>query len=115
MALEAAALAVAAGTLVVEIGRGRVQHVGSTVGVVLTFLALAALLGAAARALARRRRWGRAPLAMWQLLQGLVGVSQFAANPLVSVLLVAAAVVVLVGLFTPASLAATDGGEAAVG
>ena len=104
---EAAALAVGGGVLVLEVLRGRAEYVGSTLGIALFAWALAALLAGAARALARGRRWGRGPVLTWQVLQGAVGFLQLPGMPWFAGALVGSALVVVVGLLAPASIAAT--------
>ena len=67
--------------------------------------------GAAARALADGRRWGRAPVITWQLLQLAVAVPGLRSDsPLVSAALLLASVVVLVGIFLPAVVRHTSTG-----
>ncbi len=78
-----------------------------TLAVVL--LGLAFLIGAAAWALWQGRRWGRGPVVTWQLLLLVIGVSRVGADAWwATVLPAVAAVVVLVGVLTPASRRATD-------
>lgn len=104
---EAAALAVGGGVLVLDVLRGRAEYVGSTLGIALFAWALAALLAGAARALARGRRWGRGPVMTWQVLQGAVGFLQLPGMPWFAAALIGSALLVLVGLLAPASIAAT--------
>jgi hypothetical protein len=106
---EAAALAVGGGVLVLDVLRGRAEYLGSTLGIALFAWVLAALLGGAARALARGRRWGRGPVLTWQVLQGAVGFLQLPGLPWFAGALVASALLVVVGLLAPASIAATAG------
>lgn len=73
--LEAVAMVVFAGAVVVELVGGRSGSTGVSVFVVLFFLGLAALLVGSGRALWRGRRRGRSPIAGWQIFQGILGVS----------------------------------------
>lgn len=113
LGLEALALLAVAAFAVRAFVAGQAQSVGLTIGVVVLAVGVAALLGAAARALAEGRRWGRAPALTWQLLQLAVAVPGLRSDsPLVSTALVLASVVVLVGLFLPAVVRHTStGGE----
>jgi hypothetical protein len=106
--VEVAALAAAAGVLVVAVVAGNVSEVAGTLGIAVFLLGLAALLGGAVRALAHGRRWGRGPVVTWQLLQGAIGATQLGTAPLVGGALLGLAVVALVGLLAPASVAATS-------
>lgn len=106
---EAAALAVGGGVLVLDVVRGRAEYLGSTLGIAVFAWVLAALLAGAARALARGRRWGRGPVLTWQVLQGAVGFLQLPGLPWFACALVASALLVVVGLLAPASIAATAG------
>lgn len=114
LVLEGLALIAVAGLAVRGLVAGQAQSVGLTVGVVVLALGVATLLGAAARALAAGRRWGRAPALTWQLLQLAVAVPgvRSGSQPLVPTALLVASVVVLVGLFLPAVVRHTSvGGE----
>ncbi|HWK92650.1 MAG TPA: hypothetical protein VNR17_10370 [Luteimicrobium sp.] len=106
--LEALGLAVGAVVVLVELARGRSDAVGTSVALVVLALALAALLGAAGRALHGGARWARAPIATWQILQGLVGVTwwQETRSPWAGVL-VLVSVVLLVLLMVPSVVALT--------
>lgn len=105
--LEAAALAVGGGVLVLDVARGRVEYVGSTLGIALFAWVLAALLAGAARALARGRRWARGPVLTWQVLQGAVGFLQLPGMPWFAGALIGSALMVVVSLLAPASIEAT--------
>lgn len=107
---EALALLAAGVAFVAGVAVGRAQFAGQTLATAVFAVGLAALLVAAARGLARGRRWARAPVLTWQLLQGAVGATQFGAAPAIGALLVAAALAVIVGLLAPASVAATTAG-----
>lgn len=106
--VEVVALAAAAGALVVDVVAGNASEVAGTLGIAVFLLGLAALLGGATRALAHGRRWGRGPVVTWQLLQGAIGATQLAGAPLVGGALLGLAVVALLGLLAPASVAATS-------
>lgn len=105
--LEVAALAVGGGVLVLDVVRGRVEYVGSTLGIALFAWVLAALLAGAARALARGRRWARGPVLTWQVLQGAVGFLQLPGMPWFAGALIGSALMVVVSLLAPASIEAT--------
>jgi len=106
--LEALGLAVGAVVVVVELARGDSDAVGTSVALVVLALALAALLGAAGRALHGGARWGRAPIATWQILQALVGFTwwQETRSPWAG-LLVLVSVALLVLLMVPSVVALT--------
>lgn len=73
---------------------------------------------ACARGLLQGRRWARAPVITWQLLQSFAlvrpALGEGLATPLVAgaVVLLAAAVVAVVGLFLPPVMRATSGTQA---
>lgn len=100
--IEAVLLVGAAGMVGVELVRGASHSVAVSLFLVLFFLGLAALLVGSCRALWAGRHGGRAPIVVWQIMQGLVGVSLLTAGALWAVLaglgllLVAAAVLVAV-------------------
>jgi hypothetical protein len=78
----------------------------------LFFLVYAAGLGACAWALWRLRSWARAPVVVAQLIQVFVAASFWGGGTTwVAVVLAAVAVVVLVGLLHPRSLAALSAPE----
>lgn len=106
--LEALGLAVGAVVVLVELVRGSSDAVGTSIALVVLALALAALLGAAGRALHGGARWARAPIATWQILQGLVGVTwwQETRSPWAG-LLVLLSVVLFVLLMVPGVVALT--------
>jgi hypothetical protein len=75
------------------------------------FLAYAVFLAICAWQLRRLRSWARAPVVLAQLIQIMVGTSFWGgATTPVAVVLVAVAVVVLVALLHPRSIAALGGG-----
>lgn len=101
-ALEAALLLAVAGFFVVELLR---VPATSVAGAVVTAV-LAALMGAflllCARHLLLGRRWARAPVITWQLLQASVAVPTTRSDvAVVGWLLLAASVVVTLGVLTP--------------
>jgi len=102
--LEAVALAVFAGAVVVDLVRGATAGVGVSLFVIAFFAGLAWMLVAAARALWRGRRGGRAPVAGWQVFQGLIGVALLTGGAAWAVaagaVALALAVGILVGLMT---------------
>ncbi len=106
---EAAALTAAGIAFALDVVLGRAEYVASTLGIGVFAWGFAALLAGAARGLSRGRRWGRAPIATWQILQGAVGFLQLPGMPWFGALLIVSGLVVLVGLFAPASIAATAG------
>jgi hypothetical protein len=78
----------------------------------LFFLAYAAFLAFFTWRLARLESWARAPLVMGQLIQIPVGLSYWGGDTrFVTVALLAAAGVALVGIFHPASIAAIEAAE----
>ncbi len=102
--LEAAALLGMAVAFGVDVVRGRAIDVGSTVAMAVFFAGVALLLGGAARALWRGRRWGRGPVLTWQLLQALSALALAPATPAALVVaMVAAAAVVIAGVLWPSS------------
>lgn len=104
-----ALLAVAAATVRAALS-GDVTSVGLSAGVSVLAVATAVLLLAAGRALAQGRRWGRAPVLTWQLLQLGVAVPALQSDrALVPLALLAASVVVAVGLFLPPVVRHTTG------
>jgi hypothetical protein len=111
--LEAAAMAVFAAAVLVELVGGGSTSVGVSVFVVVFFLGLAWLLVGCGLALWRGSRRGRAPVAGWQVFQGIIGVSLLTAGPTVAV--VGGAVLVLLaagsfcGLMTRQVVAYTSG------
>jgi len=111
--LEAVLLVGLAVMIAVELVRGASDSVGVSIFLVAFFAGVAWALVAATRALWSGRRGGRAPLVVWQIMQGLVGVSLLTSGPLwavlggVVLLLVAAAV--LVALMTRRVVEATSG------
>jgi hypothetical protein len=113
VALEALLLGAAAGAVLVELVGGGSMSAGVSIFLVLFFLGLAAALVAAGRTLWAGRRGGRAPIAVWQVMQGLVGVALLTAGASWAVLggvaLIAVAGVVLVLLLTRGVVEATAG------
>ncbi|WP_265521786.1 hypothetical protein [Oerskovia flava] len=108
IAIEVAVLVGAGGLVLVELVLGRSQSVGVSVFLTIFVLGLAWLLVAACRGLLRGQRWGRAPVATWQLLQGVVAVSWLQYEVTVwGGLTLALAVVVLVLLMIPAVVVST--------
>ncbi|GAA1710657.1 hypothetical protein GCM10009809_03790 [Isoptericola hypogeus] len=113
VALEALLLVAAAATVGVELVSGGSGSVGVSVFLVLFFLGVAWALVAATRVLWRGRHGGRAPLVVWQVMQGLVGFSLLTGGVtwavLAGVALVVVAAVVLVALMTRRVVDATSG------
>ncbi|WP_448061663.1 hypothetical protein [Cellulomonas hominis] len=105
--LEAVALVVLAGALVVDLVRG--AELPGAVAFLLAFaLGVAVALVLAARALWAGRRWARSPVMTWQLLLLVLAIGWFGVEPapwIVAVVLVAA--VTGVCLVLPAVVAAT--------
>lgn len=75
------------------------------------FLGYGALLFACARGMWRREAWGRSIVVMGQLIQLGVAWSYRSATPLLALALAVTAVVVLFGIFHPASLRALGDDE----
>lgn len=79
-----------------------------TLAVVL--LGLAGLIGGAGWALWQGKRWGRGPVVTWQLLLLAVGISGLGGDAWwATVVPIVMALVILVGVLSPASRAATGG------
>jgi len=107
---EAVALAIVAILSVRALLTADTASTGLSVGVAVLSLAVAALLVAAGRALLSGRRWGRAPVLTWQLLQLAVAVPAVQADlAAVPVALLTGSLVVVVGLFVPAVVRHTAG------
>lgn len=113
VALETVLLAGAAAAVLVELVGGGSGSVAVSLFLVVFFLGVAAALVAAGRALWAGRRGGRAPVATWQILQGLVGITVLSAGvPWAvagGVALIVVAVTVLVLLMTRPVVEATTG------
>lgn len=111
--IEGLVLVVMAVVVALELVRGESGSVGVSVFLVLFFLGMAAVLVAATRGLWGGRRGGRAPLVVWQVLQGLVGVSLLAGGVAWAVVaglgLLAVSATVLVALMTRRVVEATAG------
>jgi hypothetical protein len=104
VALEAAVLAGYALTVVPSLAGARLAMGVTTVGF---FWVYAAGLAFCAWRLLRLQSWARAPVVLAQLIQVMVGVSFWGgATTAIGVGLVLLGVVVLVGVFHPASIAA---------
>jgi hypothetical protein len=107
--LEALALVVEGGYELAVLSTSR-----ATMGVTtaLFFVVYGAGLGACAWQLHRLRSWARAPVVLAQLIQLPVAWSfRGGSTTLVAVLLAAVAVLVLAGIFHPASIAALDAAD----
>lgn len=114
--VEAAALLGVLVTYVARLLAAGAAAAGSATGAVATGVlaaAVAAFLLASARALLLGRRWGRAPVLVWQLLQALV-LARFLGGPWwwAGALGLGLAAVALVCLFAPRVVAATAGEQA---
>jgi hypothetical protein len=108
-ALEAAGLLVY-GLALAPAMAGEKVAMGATT--VLFFLCYGAFLAFCAWQLYRLRSWARAPVVLAQLIQLLVGASFWGGSTTaVSVVAVLVALVVLAGIFHPASLGALDGAD----
>jgi hypothetical protein len=102
--LEAAALLGMAVAFLLDVVRGLVLDISTTVAMAVFFIGLALLLLTAGRALWRRRRWGRGPVITWQLLQAVVAVGVAGAIPVYLVaLLVLVSAGVIAGVLWPSS------------
>ncbi len=102
--LEAAALLGMAVAFLLDIVRGLVVYVSTTVAMAVFFIGLALLLLTAGRALWRRRRWGRGPVITWQLLQAVVAVAVAGTLPVYLVaLIVLVSAGVIAGVLWPSS------------
>ena len=111
--IEAVLLVGAAVMIGIEVMRGASNSVAVSVFLVLFFLGLAWLLVGSCRALWAGRRGGRAPIVVWQIMQGLVGVSLLTAGAAWAVLaglgLLLVAVAVLVAVMTRRVVESTSG------
>jgi hypothetical protein len=111
--IEVVLLVGAAGAVGLEAVRGASNSVAVSVFLVLFFLGLAWLLVGSCRALWAGRRGGRAPIVVWQIMQGLVGVSLLTAGVPWAVLgglgLLLVAGAVLVAVMTRRVVEATSG------
>ncbi|MFD1507552.1 hypothetical protein FE374_12855 [Georgenia yuyongxinii] len=102
--VEAAALVGLAGAFLLDVLRGLVLNVGTTVAMAVFFLGLALVLVAAGRALWRGRRWGRGPVITWQLLQAVTAIAMTGVLPAyMVVLLVLTSAGVIAGVLWPSS------------
>lgn len=111
LVLEAGALAALGAGLVGDVVTGAAAAAGTSAALAVFYLAVAAGLVAAGRALLRGRRWARGPVVTWQLLQGACALalgSLFAPWVVVALLTLAAGVVA--GVLWPVSRAYLDGG-----
>ncbi|MPV38504.1 hypothetical protein [Georgenia subflava] len=104
VALESAALVGMAVTFVVDVVRGATADTLSPLALAVFFVGFALLIGGAARALWRGRRWGRGPVVTWQVLQA-ASVLTLAGSlsAVVVVLVVAVSLAVVVGVLWPSS------------
>ncbi|UFU05529.1 hypothetical protein [Ruania halotolerans] len=81
---------------------------GTNIGMLVILMLFGAFLVTAVRALHHGRRWGRAPVITWQLIQIAVLISSFSNLPWwLTVPGIAAGIVVTICVVLPASLAAT--------
>lgn len=105
--VEVLLLVAVAGIYVLGVVRGREASLPLAVGTAIMALALACLLGAATRGLARGFRWGRAPVLAWQVLQVVISVQLVQAAGTgsvpgkVALALAVLGLVVAVGLLVP--------------
>lgn len=107
--LEAVALVVAAVYAAVSTVRDGFDGAGVSIALVVVLLLFAGLLVLGVQALWHGRRWGRGPVATWQLLQvatalGAMGI----APPWLIYPAVVVSLLVLVALLLPSSIAATS-------
>jgi len=113
IAVEVLLLVAAAVLVGLELVRGASNSVAVSVFLILFCLGLGWLLVASCRALWAGRRGGRAPVVVWQIMQGLVGVSLLTAGATWGVLagvgLLAVAVAVLLAVMSRGVVEATSG------
>lgn len=109
ISLEVLALAGAAVLVLIELLSGGSFSVGVSSFLVVFAAGVATVLAASARGLLRGQRWARAPVATWQLLQGVVAFSwlQYEVTPGGIATLVLAAVVLVGLLLKPVVVATT--------
>ena len=111
---ECAAVSAAAIYLVVEILVGASGSILSAVALTVITVVAAVWLGFIAVNVLRGRAWTRGAALTWQVLQVVIGLGCFQgllATPAVGVALIAAAIAVVVLLFTPPVIAATSARE----
>lgn len=102
--VEAAGLLGLAVAFLLDVLRGLVLDVGTTVAMAVFFLGLAVVLIAGGRALWRGRRWGRGPVITWQLLQAVMAIAVTGVLPVsLVVLLVLMSAGVIAGILWPSS------------
>jgi uncharacterized membrane protein YhaH (DUF805 family) len=107
--LEAVALVVAAVVAVVSTVQDRFVDAPVSIALVVVLLLFAGLLVLGVQALWHGRRWGRGPVATWQLLQAATALGAMGiAPPYVVYPAVVVALLVLVALLLPSSIAATS-------
>ncbi len=108
--VEAVALGMGAAAIGFELVSGRSDGVGVSLFLVVFALGVALILLLCARGLRRGRRGARAPVATWQILQGVVAANSLTVAmtvlPMVAIVLAVAALVLLV---LPTVVAATVG------
>jgi hypothetical protein len=113
VALEVLALVGMAVMVALELVRGGSGNAGVSVFLVVFFLAMGAVLVLATRTLWGGRRGGRAPVVVWQAVEGLVGVSLLTGGVAWAVVaglaLVVVSAVVLVTLMTRRVVESTSG------
>lgn len=108
--LEAALAAGLGIAWAVDLVTGHAQAPAATGFLAAFALGVACLLGACARGLWRGRRWARSPVMTWQVLLVVLAVGWLGAEVTVwSVLVLAVALAVGVGLLLPPVVAATTG------
>jgi hypothetical protein len=98
LALEALAVAVLAGGVVVVAVRDQAADRAGAIALGLTAVLLAAGLAAVAAGVARGAAWSRSPALVWQVLQLAVAVPGIGAQPWLAVPAVVLAVAVGVGV-----------------
>jgi hypothetical protein len=113
VAVEALAFLGLGVAFVVDLTRGNADLPAATVFLALFAVGVAALLGVAARALWRGRRWARSPVMTWQILLVVMSVGWLGVEASVwAVAVTVVAVLVAVGLLLPPVVAATTGSGA---
>ena len=106
---EGLLLVAAAVWAAVDMVRSDFEDAAVSIALAVFLLLFVALLMLGIHALWLGRRWGRGPVLTWQLLQAAIALSVFGiAPPWVVYPMLAASLVVGVGLLLPASVAATS-------
>jgi hypothetical protein len=112
--LEAAAFVGLGSAWAVDLVRGTAQLPGATAFLALFGLGIGLLLGLAARALWRGRRWARSLVMMWQILLVVLSLGWLGTGVSVwGVVVLVVSVAIAIGLLLPAVVRVTTGRQGA--